>query len=170
MAGVSMISHVAICVRDMDRTIHFYRDLVGLDLAFDQVQDTTAVYDHVYTGRHDRRRIVCFRTGATSPDSTTLYFQQYFGGDPVRGERIRLDDVGITHLSFTVPDLTAFTERMLAAGAEPCGPIDTFRDPSGRVADVFFHDPDGIIVQFDEGTDWRTGTVRAGETSIRTPT
>ena len=167
MSGVSMISHVAVCVRDMDRTIHFYRDLVGLELVRDEIQDTGAVYDHVYAGRHAKRRIVCFRTASTSPESTTLYFQQYFGGDEVRGGRIKLDEVGITHFSFTVPDLEAFCARMLAAGAQLCGPRDTFLDPGGKLADVFFVDPDGILVQFDQGTDWRTGRVRAGETDIR---
>lgn len=167
MTDVSMISHVAVCVRDMDRTIRFYRDLVGLQLVRDEIQETGTVYDHVYAGRHARRRIVCFRTASTSPESTTLYFQQYFGGDAVSGERIMLDQVGITHLSFTVTDLEALCARMLAAGAELCGPRETFVDPQGKLADVFFFDPDGILVQFDEGTDWRTGKVRAGETDIR---
>jgi catechol 2,3-dioxygenase-like lactoylglutathione lyase family enzyme len=153
------MSHVAICVRDMDRTIHFYRDLVGLELVRDDLQETSGVYDHVYSGRHAQRRHVCFRTGS-GPDAPAIYFQQYFGGQPVTGERIMLDQVGITHLSFTVSDLPAFAERMLAAGAEPCGPPGAFTNPDGKLADVFFLDPNGILVQFDEGLDWRTGRPR----------
>jgi catechol 2,3-dioxygenase-like lactoylglutathione lyase family enzyme len=43
------------------------------------------------------------------------------------------------------------TQRLLAHGAQTCGPADAFRDANGHIRTVFFRDPDGILVQFDEG-------------------
>ena len=62
-----------------------------------------------------------------------------------------LDQVGISHVSFTVPNVEAVTQRLLAQGVQTCGPADAFRDAQGRLRTVFFRDPDGILVQFDEG-------------------
>jgi hypothetical protein len=56
----------------------------------------------------------------------------------------------ISHLSFTVPSVAQLTEALLAKGYQTAGPRDAFRDASGRVRTVFFVDPDGILVQFDE--------------------
>ena len=67
------------------------------------------------------------------------------------GTPIMLDQVGISHVSFTVPNVEAVTQRLLAQGAQTCGPADAFRDAQGHLRTVFFRDPDGILVQFDEG-------------------
>ena len=35
------VSHIAICVRDLEQSLAFYRDIVGMRVTFDEVQDTT---------------------------------------------------------------------------------------------------------------------------------
>ena len=37
----SSVSHIAICVRDMERALGFYRDLLGCEVTKDDVQDTS---------------------------------------------------------------------------------------------------------------------------------
>lgn len=39
---------------------------------------------------------------------------------------------------------------MLRPGARPFGPADSFRSPEGSVLSVFFSDPDGKLLQFDD--------------------
>ena len=73
-------------------------------------------------------------------------------GEPPDGEPIKLDQIGISHLSFTVPSVAQLTQQLLAKGYHTAGPPDAFQDQSGRVRTVFFFDPDGILVQFDEGS------------------
>jgi catechol 2,3-dioxygenase-like lactoylglutathione lyase family enzyme len=34
------ISHIAVCVRDLDESLLFYRDTLGMTLTMDAVQDT----------------------------------------------------------------------------------------------------------------------------------
>ena len=45
------ISHIAVCVRDLDRSLAFYRDILGMTVTLDAVQDTrggsrTQTYKH----------------------------------------------------------------------------------------------------------------------------
>jgi catechol 2,3-dioxygenase-like lactoylglutathione lyase family enzyme len=62
-----------------------------------------------------------------------------------------LDQRGITHFSFTVPDTEALLNELLAKGAQLAGPRESFTNAQGRVRSFYVYDPDGIIVQFDSG-------------------
>ena len=149
---ISAMSHVAICVRDLDRSLRFYRDVLGLRVEKDEVQETrTGGLPHLYCDRHARRRVVHLRYG-TGPTAPFLVITEH-PGDPLSGEPIMLDQIGISHVSFTVPDVEEVTKRLLTLGAETCGPPDAFKDASGHIRTVFFRDPDGILVQFDEGVE-----------------
>ena len=51
-----------------------------------------------------------------------------------------------------MPSVAQLTQQLLAKGYHTAGPPDAFQDQAGRVRTVFFFDPDGILVQFDEGS------------------
>ena len=60
------ISHIAICVRDLDKSLAFYRDILGMRVAADRIQDTTTgglpyVYKHP---RKTRRQVRLMRNFA----------------------------------------------------------------------------------------------------------
>jgi catechol 2,3-dioxygenase-like lactoylglutathione lyase family enzyme len=138
------------CVRSLDQSLRFYRDLLGFTVTKDELQDTsTGGLPHVYHARHARRRVVHLRYG--DRNAVPFLVLTEHPGDTVSGTPIMLDQVGISHISFTVPNVEALTQRLLAAGVHTCGPADAFRDASGHLRTVFFRDPDGILVQFDEG-------------------
>ena len=43
------VSHIAICVADIDRSLGFYRDILGMTVGYDRIQDTTTGgLPHVY--------------------------------------------------------------------------------------------------------------------------
>ena len=148
--AASAVSHVAMCVRNLEQSLRFYCDLLGFTVSKDELQDTrTGGLPHLYHDRHAQRRVVHLRYG--DRNSVPFLVLTEHPGDTVSGAPIMLDQVGISHMSFTVPNVEALTQRLLAAGARTCGPADAFRDANGRLRTVFFHDPDGILVQFDEG-------------------
>ena len=35
------ISHIAVCVRDLNKSLEFYRDILGMTVTKDAIQDTT---------------------------------------------------------------------------------------------------------------------------------
>ena len=144
------VSHIAICVRDLEQSLAFYRDILGMRVTFDEVQDTTTG-GLPYTYRHDRkaRRTVHIRygEGITAPSLVLTSHP----GEKSDGDPIRLDQVGISHLSFTVKDLKSLTQELLDKGVKFAGPVDSFKNSQGEVSSIFVFDPDGILVQFDNG-------------------
>ena len=146
----SAMSHVAICVRSVERSLAFYRDLLGFRVLSDRIQDTTTGgLPHTYKNRHSQRRVVTLSYG--EEDVAPHIVMTEHPGDPPDGDPIKLDQIGISHLSFTVPNVVEFTQELLAKGAQTCGPPDAFKDESGNVRTAFLVDPDGMLVQLDEG-------------------
>ena len=145
----SGISHIAICVRDLDESLKFYRDILGMTVTVDRVQDTsTGGLPHVYA--HDRatrrQAILSYDAGAIP----TLVMTSH-PGDAPDGAPIKLDQVGISHISFIVSDVNALADELIGKGVEQAGPLDGFANADGAVSSIFVYDPDGILVQFDGG-------------------
>ena len=144
------VSHIAICVRDLDKSLAFYRDILGIRVTLDQVQDTTTGgLPHVYKHPRKTRRTVHVRYG--EGNTTPSQVLTSHPGDQADGEPIKLDQVGISHLSFTVKDVKALAEELVAKGVQLAGPMDAFSNAQGEVSSIFVFDPDGIMVQFDSG-------------------
>lgn len=143
------VSHIAVCVRDLNRSLTFYRDILGMRVDFDEVQDTTtgglpSVYSHA---RKTRRTVhVRYGPGQTSP---SLVLTSHPGEEP-DGTPIKLDQIGISHLSFTVQDVKTLAEELVAKGVEMAAPLEAFSAPDGQVNSIFVFDPDGILLQFDQ--------------------
>ena len=61
------------------------------------------------------------------------------------------DQVGISHISFTVQNLSDLTQELVNKGVEFAGPADSFKNSQGEASSIFVYDPDGILLQFDNG-------------------
>ncbi|SVD47844.1 uncharacterized protein METZ01_LOCUS400698, partial [marine metagenome] len=72
-------------------------------------------------------------------------------GENPDGAPIKLDQIGISHLSFTVGDVKALAAELQAKGVQLAGPMDSFTNAQGDVSTIFVYDPDGILLQFDNG-------------------
>jgi glyoxylase I family protein len=145
----SGVSHIAICVQDMDRSLEFYRDVLGMVVEADRMQNTTTGgLPHVYKHPRQTRRQVrlAFAPGA----KPTLTMTSHPGEEP-DGNPIKLDQIGISHISFTVRDVRALAEELVSRGVQLAGPLDGFTDDRSQVSSIFVYDPDGILVQFDSG-------------------
>ena len=72
-------------------------------------------------------------------------------GDDVGGQPIKLDQKGISHISFEVENVKTYAEKLISNGVTLAGSMEDFTDDHGKVRTIFVYDPDGILVQFDEG-------------------
>ena len=147
----SVISHIAICVADLDKSLEFYRDILGMEVLADRMQDTTTGgLPHVYKHQRNTRRQVnlAYGKGNVKP---TLTMTSHPGDNP-DGNPIKLDQIGISHISFTVPDVKSLASELISKGVELAGPMDGFTNSQGEVSSIFVFDPDGILVQFDSGS------------------
>lgn len=146
----SAVSHIAICVRDLDKSLEFYRDILGMRVQADRMQDTsTGGLPHVYKHpRKSRRQVrLAYGQGDTKP---TLTMASHPGDHP-DGDPIKLDQIGISHLSFTVGDVKALAAELTAKGVQLAGPMEAWTDAQGNMNSFYVYDPDGILVQFDGG-------------------
>jgi catechol 2,3-dioxygenase-like lactoylglutathione lyase family enzyme len=97
--------------------------------------------------RKSRRRV---SLGFAAGKKPTLTITSHAGED-IAGEPLKLDQMGITHFSFTVPNATALMEELQAKGVPLGGPREAFINAQGQVRSFYVHDPDGILIQFDSG-------------------
>jgi catechol 2,3-dioxygenase-like lactoylglutathione lyase family enzyme len=147
------ISHVAIGVRDMERSLRFYRDLLGLEVRSDEMQPIGGMSTLYANPESAKRRAVNLRYGMGS-DRGFLVLSERPGGTP--GEAIKLDQVGISHFSWWVDDLRALHDKLKAAGVKILVPPSEV-DPAGfgeasphKYLTCLFEDPDGVILQLDQ--------------------
>jgi len=123
--------HVAITVSDMERSVAFYRDLLGLEVA-----GQLLLRDNTF-------KIVYLRSG----DAKVELFE--FRG--IEAETaVGLPDTvgGFKHLALQTDDVDAVAARLKTAGVtftvEP-------KDASGGVRLAFFRDPDGNLLELVSG-------------------
>ena len=144
------ISHIAVCVRDLDKSLAFYRDILGMEVVFDQVQDTTTGgLPHVYKQVRQAWRTVHLKFGQDN-NNPRLVVTSHPNEDP-DGNPIKLDQVGLSHYSFSVPDTKALMAELTAKGVQLAAPPEVWTDDQGKVSNFYVYDPDGILVQFDSG-------------------
>jgi catechol 2,3-dioxygenase-like lactoylglutathione lyase family enzyme len=103
---------------------------------------------HNYQRVRKSRRRVSLSFGAGKKPTLTITSH---AGEVIAGEPLKLDQMGITHFSFTVPDTEALLAELLAKGVPLAGPREAFTNAQGRVRSFYVHDPDGILIQFDSG-------------------
>jgi catechol 2,3-dioxygenase-like lactoylglutathione lyase family enzyme len=149
--GVKGISHVAVGVSDMDESLRFYRDVVGLAVTLDIEEGAFGGGDpDAY-----RRRAVYLRAD-DGPHAPFVVLDQQLGRPPF-GSPPRILQLGTHHFSFWVDDLEERFEQALAMGCRVIiGPTEAdaaaYGEPagSGRVLTCIVKDPDGNPVQFDQ--------------------
>ncbi len=138
------INHVAISTGNIERSVAFYRDVLGLEEVFKtnwEVGDN--VFDTITGLRDSSARIVMLRVG-----NACVELFEYQTPDPKPGEPRRpVCDHGITHLCLQVTAIDAEYERLKAAGMEfHCPPQHVGED----IQVTYGRDPDGNVVELLE--------------------
>jgi catechol 2,3-dioxygenase-like lactoylglutathione lyase family enzyme len=152
-----LASHIAIGVRDLDRSLAFYRDVLGMSVIRDAVNEPPI--DELYGAgvTSTRRREVMLRMGGNEgegyQDRVFLALSQ--ADQLADNDPLTLEHVGIHHVGFWTDDIPALAERLRAAGFEPVSIKDTVGTGYGESPDqpmraMFVKDPDGTVLQFDQ--------------------
>jgi catechol 2,3-dioxygenase-like lactoylglutathione lyase family enzyme len=135
------VNHLAMATGDMDKTIRFWRDLLGMRLVAGLGQPG---YRHYFFQISDNDLIAFFEWPGTEPVLPKEH------GRPVKGPFI------FDHVSFGVrneDDLWRLKDTLEAAGANVSDVID-----HGFIHSIYTYDPNGIPIEFShnvEGIDIR---------------
>lgn len=134
--GIGGFSHVCIGVSDMDRSLAFYKDALGMDVVFDVELEGPSMES--VTGQSGAKgRMVGGLIGGAVIELLAL------GDGPASGRRPR---IGYTNISFRCDDLDATYQQALALGLRPQQePVDI-----GGVRMFFVADPDGTPIELIE--------------------
>jgi len=143
--AVRPFHHHGRTVRDMDRALGFYRDLLGFEVVDDAIIDGMAEFLGLDAEAEIRAVMLSVDGG---PPFLELF--QFLGEDlPAPGDRQTPRSVGSTHPCFQVDDIQDLYERLRAAGVEfTRPPLEIDGGPFEGQWILYGFDPDGSVVEF----------------------
>ena len=150
------VSHIAIGVRNLEASLHFYRDLLGgLHVSREQEEEMSGL-----AGKPSVRRAAYLRWNE-GPRETFLVLDEQVTDEP-HGEPAKMFQIGVRHFGFWIDDLEETFQRLVEAGVKVMhAPVRPERstserygeEPGKKIMGCFVYDPDGFIVQLDQRLD-----------------
>ena len=144
---VRRVNHTGISVTDMERSLAFYRDVLGLRLVMDMDVERHPGLDTVVGMTDAVGRVVFLRAGDTLVE---LWCYSEPRGRPLDAS-YRPADLGVTHVAFEVDDVDEVHRVVVAAGYHAnSAPVDL-----GLHKTCYVRGPDGEFVELleDRTTD-----------------
>jgi len=143
--NIRRLTHLGICVSDLERSLRFYRDVLGcrevgrLEMEGGMADTINSMKDvtvrAIYLERDGwRLELIAFpQPGVVGPDTPRP-----------------MNQLGLTHLSFRIDDFDTVCANVEAAGGGLIG--DTrIGEPGAVVRAIMAHDPDGMRLELIEG-------------------
>lgn len=137
------IRHTGIVVSDMQRSLRFYRDLLGMKVWADFTDNSD--YVQAVTGE---KGADIWMIKLSAEDGGGVELLQYRSHPQEVPPPRRSCDVGINHLAVQVQNIDTLYERLLAEGIEFNTPPIYSEDRGAKV--TYCRDPEGIIVELVE--------------------
>jgi len=127
------IDHIGVAVSDLEKTIKFYRDQIGLDFKGTEVVEEQKV------------KVAFFPVG----ESKMEFLEPTEQGSPV-GKFIEKKGEGVHHLAFRVDNLEAKLEQLKAQGIELIDEKPRYGAGGARIAFLHPRSTGGILVELCE--------------------
>jgi len=145
------IGHFGIYVRNMESSLKFYRDVLGLKVLEDLTLVNRPEVDNLIGAKQTKLRVVVVKSGEDEK-ATPIELMQFL--EPVDNTPVDLAthpyNPGRPEVSFLVTDIDGMYKRLQAQGVEfHCSP-QLFEGEGYKVKATYFRDPDGTIVEMME--------------------
>lgn len=141
-------NHFAVTVRDMEKSLVFYRDALGLKPAFDEIISGPDLDKAVMEpGARIRMVMVADETGSLALE--LLEWQSRPAVErPV--EHLGFSSTGLAEVCFSVPNLESLEKNLKKYGFEFRTPVWTFEVMGVQTKVTHVVDPDGVQIELIE--------------------
>lgn len=148
MAGIRKAHHTGFTVRSLERSIAFYRDLLGFELVFQW--NPKAPYLGELVGYPD---VDMHSAIMRIPNSDVSLELLEYRGIPQTAVDMANGNIGNGHIAFYVDDLESFYERLTKNGVKSVSaPVTPTIGPNRGGKAVYMIDPDGFRIELIETT------------------
>jgi catechol 2,3-dioxygenase-like lactoylglutathione lyase family enzyme len=138
------LTHIGLCVSDLESSLHFYRDLLGFSLRSELRVSGEPSRTLLRLAEVDLHAVYLER------DGVCLELLHYaVPGAVGAGEPRPMNARGLTHLSLRVDDLDAVLAALRAGGTRVLE--ETLIRPRPGAAAVFVCDPDATLIELVQG-------------------
>ena len=136
------IRHTGIVVIDLEAALHFYRDLLGFQIA-KQMEEAGNYIDNISSLRNIRVTTIKM----TCPSGQMIELLKYHSHPAKQTER-RICEIGISHIAFSVDDLDVEYERLKGKGIQ----FNSLPQlsPDGYAKVTFCRAPEGTLIELVE--------------------
>ena len=145
---ISDILHIGVTVSNMDRSIAFYRDILGLAFQGELIMEGPDT--HALFAKEGCSARVAYLRGSEVLEGPPVELIQFINKDDVEKKEADLFRTSISEICFATDDIWKEYERLSGLGVEFISEPKEFDFTSsgfGKSIAVYFKDPDGIIME-----------------------
>ncbi len=144
---IKSVFHTSWTVDDLERSVAFYRDLLGFELIGRRERQGPAIETVVGFPKADLRMAFLRIPGApVGISGHHLELIEYRHPKGVKLD-VRTCDTGAAHLALETTDIQADHARLKAAGVAIVSEPVTFDGVAGKVLACYLRDPDGFTIE-----------------------
>lgn len=137
------IRHTGIVVSDMERSLEFYRNLLGLRAVENFKEE--GEYINKISGLSG---VKLWMVKLVADDGTMVELLKYVSHPQKAPDNLQICDIGCSHIAFTVDDVDKEYTRLSDKGVRfNCPPLVS---PDGCAKVAFCRDPDGVFIELVE--------------------
>jgi catechol 2,3-dioxygenase-like lactoylglutathione lyase family enzyme len=149
---IRAVDHINIVVSNLERAVQFYTVMLGFKKTKEAYLEGAWI-DRIVGLGGVKARAAYIVAPAGEPRIELLEYEAPQGG--LAPETSQANTIGLRHIALRVDDMAALVARLRAAG------VNVFSDPvrvpdgvvqhdAGEKTLVYFHDPDGVILELAE--------------------
>lgn len=153
------VHHVGITVEDLDASIHFYHDILGLQFA----NEPSPWFDGAELGEAVGVPGAALRQVSLAIGNTTLELLEYKAPPSETAAPLKSSSIGASHVAFLVDDIEAKKAELEAKGIAFYSDVNVVDE--GVLAGwrwVYFEDPDGYPLELVQVAYYNEEERRAG--------
>ena len=147
---INEVVHIGLTVSDMDQSIKFYRDVLGLKFLGELVMEGPET-DELFNLKDAKAR-VAYLNGSEHIMAPSIELIQFINGNTEK-EQMSLFRTCISEICFKTDDIETVYKHLINNGVQCLSKPQNFdftKDGFSKSKAIYFKDPDGIILELME--------------------